>query len=235
MAAHNSDEVRSLHILLTPSPLSPYLPFPLIRQLSKQARLFIPPSSNTQSAFDSFLAAQFPAATPAQIGYINNTLYPPPSPNPSSTYPYTSQFERLSLLDADVYNLCWTVLVSAAYARTGAHNFIFAVDPGYHAQDLAYTFYNGQPFQKEVNVTVAGTMQRAVADFVLGGDPNGGERDGPRFPKWKADLSEVLIGGDEAVSQAPVLRLTGEGYVEEKESAAGRCGWFFHTAFAGSN
>ncbi|KAM0799461.1 Alpha/Beta hydrolase protein [Usnea florida] len=199
---------------------------------SDEARLFIPPTSNSSSAFDDFLASQFPTASPSQISYLNHTLYPPP---PTPNHPYTSQFGRLSLLDADVYNLCWTALLSATYSRTGAHNFIFGVDPGYHAQDLAYTFYNGQQFQKDVNVTVAQTLQRAVANFVLHGNPNGGRERGPQFPQWTADLNVVIQGGDAAVSQAPVLKLTNEGFLEGQESAAGRCGWFFQTAFANSN
>lgn len=86
-------------------------------------------------------------------------------------------------------------------------------------------------------MTVAQTVQRAVADFVRSGDPTGGRGrgDGPRFPKWGAGLEEVVRGGEEAVARAPVLRLTGQGFLEGRESAAGRCGWFFQTAFAGSN
>ena len=202
--------------------------FSLMLQL--QARLFIPPTSSSQSAFDNFLAIQFPTATPLQISYINNTLYPPP---PAPDRPYKSQFERLSLLDADVYNLCWTVLLSATYSRTGTHNFIFGVDPGYHAQDLAYTFYNARPFQKDVNVTVAQTLQRAVTNFVLRENPNGGRE--PRFPLWTADQTAVMQGGDAAILGAPVPRLTNNGFLEGQEKAAGRCGWFFQTAFAGSN
>ena len=43
-----------------------------------EARLFVPPTSDTQAAFDVFLAFQFPRATAADFKYINQTLYPPP-------------------------------------------------------------------------------------------------------------------------------------------------------------
>ena len=72
-----------------------------------------------------------------------------------------------------MYNICWTVLLSEPYAKTGAYNLIFGVDPGYLSQYLAYTFHNGQAFQKDVNVTVAVTMQQAVVNSVMYGAPNG--------------------------------------------------------------
>lgn len=74
-----------------------------------------------------------------------------------------------------------------------------------------------------------------MANFILRGDPKDGPGREPAFPRWRADQSVVAERGDAAISQVPVLRLTNEGFLEERESAAGRCGWFFQTAFAGSN
>ncbi|KAG7009793.1 carboxylesterase patB [Physcia stellaris] len=191
---------------------------------ANEARLFIPPSSNTSAAFDTFLKSQFPTATRAQIRYINNTLYPPPNPRT----PYSTQNGRLSLLDADVYNLCWTVLLAATYAPR-AWNYIFSVAPAYHAQDLAYTFYNGASYQHDVNVTVAHALQRSIANFVRKGDPNG--RQVPRFPAWEVRQEDVVGRRKEA----EVLNLTESGFPVGKEEAVGRCGWWFESAFAGSN
>ena len=223
---------------------------------SNEALLFISPTQDSQAAFDAFLSFQFPTASKEQIDYINNTLYPPP---PAPGHDYDSQYQRLSLLDADVYNLCWATLLAATYAASGAHNYIFGVDPGLHAQDLAYTFYNGQAFQVDVNTTVAEVLQQAIANFVVYGDPNGqvsthpavvtqkrwdaaapgGYGSGnvalPLFPRWTADQTAVTKGGSDAIRDAPVVNLTNGGFLEATEAAAGRCGWFFETGFANSN
>ena len=216
---------------------------------ANEARLFIPPTSNSQSAFDAFLTAQFPTATAAQIDYINHTLYPPPDPNTT----YTTQNARLSLLDADVYNICWTVLLASTYAPR-AHNYIFAVPPAYHAQDLAYTFNSGASYQHNVNVIVAHVLQRAVTNFVQGGNPNGEGL--PSFPAWTMrveegegwsrgriggqDVDERRSGGEEGdhgleSDWARVVKLTNHGFPIAREQAVGRCGWWFESAFAGSN
>ena len=196
---------------------------------ANEARLFIPPTSNSQAAFDAFLTTQFSAATPTQLDYINHTLYPPPNPNTN----YTTQNARLSLLDADVYNLCWTVLLASTYALR-AYNYIFAVPPAYHAQDLAYTFYNGASYQRHVNVTVAHVLQRAVTNFVRSGSPN---REGlPSFPAWTKGLEETEEGAKGLWSDGTrVVRLTNNGFPIAREEAVGRCGWWVGSAFAGSN
>ncbi|CAF9902947.1 MAG: hypothetical protein HETSPECPRED_000065 [Heterodermia speciosa] len=193
---------------------------------ANEARLFIPPTSNSQTTFDAFLTTRFPTATAAQLDYINHTLYPPPNPNTS----YTTQNARLSILDADVYNLCWTVLLASRYAPR-AYNYIFAVPPAYHAQDLAYTFYNGAGYQHDVNVTVAHVLQRAVTNFVRKGNPNGEGL--PSFPAWTEDVEEdsQSPGSDDA----KVIRLTNNGFPTAREEAVGRCGWWFGSSFAGSN
>ncbi|KAL8825487.1 MAG: hypothetical protein Q9191_004385, partial [Dirinaria sp. TL-2023a] len=197
---------------------------------ANEARLFIPPTSNSQAAFDSFLQSQFPTASADEIRYINETLYPPDFS--ADTEPYTSQNGRLSLLDADVYNLCWAVLLAATYAPD-AHNYIFSVPPAYHAQDLAYTFYNGDSNQHDVNLTVAHVLQSYLANFVVRGDPNGHGL--PHIPTWTTSEMVALDGGSAALAGAKAVNLTVEGFPVVRESAAGRCGWWFQTAFAGSN
>lgn len=197
---------------------------------SNEARLFVAPTSNSESDFDSFVKFQFPTATADQVDYIKNTLYPPDFSGKAQ--PYDSQFGRLSLLDADVYNLCWTVLLASTYAPE-AHNYIFSVAPGYHAQDLAYTFYNGDSNQHYVNLTVAHVLQSYIANFVTGGDPNGVGV--AHFPQWTTTQEVAETGGRAALAGAPVVNLTVDGFPIVREPAAGRCGWWFKTAFAYSN
>ena len=65
MTGHNADEVSPPQNL-----------FHFMRLMLRLCRLefAFPLTSNNQSAFDDFLAFQFPNATPTQISYINNTL-----------------------------------------------------------------------------------------------------------------------------------------------------------------
>ncbi|KAL8627146.1 hypothetical protein Q9189_007155 [Teloschistes chrysophthalmus] len=187
---------------------------------SDEARLFIGSPGDkytrTQAAFDGFLAAHFPTATIQQIKYINEVLYPGPA-----------SYARLARLDADVYNVCWTVLLADTADK--AYNYIFSVPPGYHAQDLAYTFYNGEGFQKGVDVGVARVLQRAIADFVVGGDPNGGGGEGDRGDGEGEGKWPVWGRGTR------VANLTVEGVRVGREEAVERCMWWFRTAFAGAN
>ena len=168
-----------------------------------------------------------PSATTAQLEYINNTLYPPDF---SGAQPYTDQFGRVALLDADTFNVCWTVLLAATYAPN-SHNYIFSVPPGFHAQDLSYTFYNG--FGYEVNITVAHVLQGYVANFALNGNPNGAGL--PQFPAWTPDLKTVETDKAAALNGAQVVNLTTSGFPIVTEDAAGRCGFWFESNFAGSN
>lgn len=196
---------------------------------ANEARLFIPPSSDSQAAFDAFLDFQFPTANASEIEYINTTLYPPDF---SGAQPYKTQNGRLSLLDADVYNLCWAVLLAATYAPR-AWNYIFSVPPAYHAQDLAYTFFNGREYQRDVNGTVARVLQEAVANFVVQGNPNGGGL--PAFPAGTSKEEDVVRGGPVVGEGSQVPKLTVDGFPVVEESAVGRCGWWYETAFANSN
>ena len=202
----------------------------MIGHNANEARLFIPPTSDSQADFDAFVQSQFPTATPDEISYINNTLYP--ADFDGTNEPYTSQYGRLSLLDADVYNLCWAVLLAATYTPR-AHNYIFSVPPAYHAQDLAYTFYNGDSNQHDVNLTVAHVLQKYITNFVMRGDPQGPGL--PSFPKWTTSEKDVVQGGPTALAGAHVVNLTTNGFPIVQEPAVERCGWWYETAFAGSN
>ena len=118
-----------------------------------------------------------------------------------------------------------------------AWDYIFSVPPAYHAQDLAYTFYNGAPNQHDVvNVTVAKTLQKHIVKFVVNGGPNGGRS--MRVPNWGVILTDVIGDGDDPalLSRARVLNLTTDGFSMVTENAIRRCGWWwFETAFAGEN
>ena len=190
---------------------------------SRQAALFASPSSNTQAAFDAFINGVLSTATPSQVKHINQTLYPPEF---SGTQPYKNQFERLSLLDADTFNVCWTVLLASTYAPR-AHNYIFSIPPGFHAQDLAYTYYNGGGYQ--VNATVARVLQGYVAKFALTGDPNGSGL--PSFPNWTPSLEDVEQ--KRTLEGTKVLNLTNSGFPIAQEPAKMRCEWWIETNFAG--
>jgi carboxylesterase type B len=156
--------------------------------------LFTSPFIQNETAFDNFVRQTVPAATPATVNLITETLYPPVF---NGSYGYTNQLERTALIVSEFSFTCNTRYLDLAF-RNKTFSYYFTVPPGLHGEDIAYTFFNGDTSTPDdgtaVNATVARALQHYITEFTMSGKPN--EAGEPFFPIYGTNSStEVLVNG----------------------------------------
>lgn len=139
---------------------------------SDEAYLFASPLITNQGEYAASLRLLLPDASDDVITYIDTSLYPPVY---NGSYPWTSQFERTLSTINDAWFVCNTRYVNLAFQST-AHVYFFDIAPGWHGNDLAYTFYNGQTSSGSsafpVNESLALELQGYLTAFAKTGNPN---------------------------------------------------------------
>ena len=170
---------------------------------------FVDPSISTDAELLASIEADFPGISNATLTYILDELYPAAN--------YSTPFQRGVQIITDAFFSCTTRYLALAKGND-THNYIFAILPGYHADDTPYTFYNGDYGTSDdgypIDVSVAYALQDSIIGFTQAGDPNKGPTalNGP-FP---------LYGSD-----AHVLAFTNAGLVLETDDMDNvRCAWW---------
>lgn len=172
------------------------------------------PFVSTDIATDADVAAQvartFPAASDATRAYLLDVLYP------ASDYG-GSQFLRAVQIASDSSFACSTRFLALAKGND-SYNYLFAYPPGYHAEDLPYTFYDGDATSSDdgypVDADLAYALQDYIVGFTISGDPNGSPA-GPSlaFPKYG--------------SNATVLEFASTGLLTTRDDMDNdRCTWW---------
>lgn len=132
----------------------------------------------------------FPHASDEVIDHIANTLYPPIY---DGSQPYTSPFDRINLLISEMMVSCNSRFLATGLGVNRTYNYQFAVQPGFHMDDIPYTFYDGLLNGAVKNATMAMDMQRYIVSFAARGDPNavGATAGRPHFPVYgrQADVT----------------------------------------------
>ena len=134
--------------------------------------LFTDPRVNDQSGFKAYLAGFMPSVPAAKIGILAEQIYPPDF---SGALPYTNQVGRTKLAIAEGLVNCFAFGTALAYANQ-TRSYQFSVFPGMHAQDIAYTFFNGESSDflgVPILSSAAKVMQAWFADFAMRGDSAG--------------------------------------------------------------
>ncbi|KAI9681318.1 MAG: hypothetical protein M1817_002601 [Caeruleum heppii] len=155
---------------------------------SDEGRLFVNQSLSTEDDYATYLRGFYPFATPDQISYIQNTLYPPLSSN-TPNLPYTTFQQRLGLTFADAFLNCQAYAADRAYISR-AYEYVFAVPPGYHFQDISYTFFT-LPTPPGVDAGIAAAFQKYLTQFAKQGDPNA--KGLPPFPSFGENGESLVI------------------------------------------
>lgn len=174
---------------------------------SLEAVPFVPTTINSEADLIEALVASFPEV--ANLTHMLNTLYPAEA--------YANQFLRGVQLVGDVDFSCTTRYLALALENQ-THNYIFAVPPGYHAQDTAYTFFNGDTSTLNDGVAVDPAIAAVLQDYIVGFAATGVPADNPactapNFP---------LYGED-----AAVVQITAQGVIAGKDDMANeRCAWW---------
>jgi carboxylesterase type B len=154
------------------------------------------------------------AATKA---YVLAELYPDVL---DGSHGYTTERGRGILLSTEAAFSCNARYLAAAFARGDrARAYRFDVPPGYHADDVPYTFFAGgaddAPTADVAVPAVAVAMQRYLTTFAMTGSPNRGSGGGglPAWPRYGDDATLLTFGAD------------GVGRARD-ETANHRCAWW---------
>lgn len=163
---------------------------------TNEGLLFTDDTVNDQTAFEANLAGLLPGATSDQVTQLATQIYPEDF---SGALPYSTQTERMSVALRD------GVVESNAFAlntafQNNTFSYTFGNFPGFHAQDLEYTFFLGTGSGQidglsniPVNETVAGIMQNAFIQFAMTGNPNNGALGLPDIPLYGSDNLVLFI------------------------------------------
>lgn len=192
MASHNANEVCfGVHLLRESRADDP------------QARLLANQSTAQSGDFDIWVSQNFPSASRQIQDYITQILYPPRYGSGSL---YTTPQERADLAVKEYLIACNTVAMADAYGGR-VHDYDFSIGPAIHSQDLVYTYYNGQDNTQYLGTAIA--LQKAIAQFVLTGDPNGpGQSVFPLYGTGSKVLNFVPSGTQQIVEPAENPRCT---------------------------
>jgi carboxylesterase type B len=163
---------------------------------TNEGLLFTDDTVNDQTAFEANLAGLLPGATLNQVTQLATQIYPEDF---SGAQPYTTQTERMSVALRD------GIVESNAFALNTAFQnntfaYVFGNFPGFHAQDLEYTFFLGPGSgqiddlsNSPVNETVAKIMQSAFINFAISGNPNPSDQSLPNIPVYGPDNLVLFI------------------------------------------
>ena len=152
--------------------------------------LFTNPKEKTDAGYQQYLTDNLPGVKPQERDYISRVLYP--SPVDSTNLPYTDGVGRGALTLSDLCFQCNTDYVNRAYNHS-TYAYRFSIVPGLHAQDLAYTFFNGNG-STVANVTVALILQDYITSFAKTGVPLSSL--GPKFNMHGPDSLVLNLGQD---------------------------------------
>lgn len=174
---------------------------------SFEAAPFVPSTIASEADLIEALKASFPEV--ANLTHVLGTLYPASD--------YQSDFLRGVQLISDVDFSCTTRYLALALDNR-THNYIFAVSPGYHAQDTSYTFFNGDTSTLNDGVAVDADLAGALQDYIIGFAATGVPADNPA-----GTAPDFPVYGEDAA----VVRITAEGVVAGTDDMANeRCAWW---------
>jgi carboxylesterase type B len=125
--------------------------------------------------------------------FILSELYPPQT-EPQGERWYTNEFQRSVFLSSEWSFTCNTRWLGVAYGQCGSHEsyaYRFEVDPGWHGQDISYTFWNGQGIQDGILPDVAKPMQRHLVEFARRGTPNAEGL--PNWPTYQSGGGHTIM------------------------------------------
>ncbi|KAG6363663.1 hypothetical protein INS49_008764 [Diaporthe citri] len=174
---------------------------------SFEAAPFVPSTIASEEDLIQALTASFPEI--ANMTHVLDTLYPASD--------YQNDFLRGVQLVSDVDFSCTTRYLALALGNQ-TYNYIFAVPPGYHAQDTSYTFFNGDTSTLNDGVAVDANLAAALQDYIVGFAATGVPDDNPA-----GTAPEFPVYGEDAA----VARITAEGVVAGTDDTANeRCAWW---------
>lgn len=162
----------------------------IVAKNALEGLLFTDPRVQYQAAFKAYMSALMPSIPSAQIDTLAEEVYPEDF---SGAFPYQTQSERLALALSEGLVSCNAFGTNIAY-RNATRSYQFSVFPGIHAQDVPYTFFNGEPVDfigQPIIESVAEAMQRFFVDFAAYG--TAGASTAAEIPMYGANATVLDI------------------------------------------
>jgi acetylcholinesterase len=172
---------------------------------------FTAPFIQTDAELRKQLNTGYPYMPNSSVDHIVEVLYPPVF---DGSYPYTTQYQRATLIISEGAFTCNNYYLAKAY-KNETYNYLFAVPPAFHGFDVAYTFFLGGDtslLPTDVNNrTVAFALQDFITSFA--------EKGAPEAP----GITMFDMYGE----NASVMRLNITGIDEIRDvNANKRCDWW---------
>lgn len=177
----------------------------MMRGNDQEGVLFTSPYILNQADYVANLKWLFPRA-PESFIYEIFALYPDQF---DGKYGYTSEMLRAAVTSAESCFACNTRYLNAKVGNK-SYVYSFNVPPALHADDVAYTFYNGPGSVtwdgKPVFGGAALSLQDYIVNFVTTGTPNG--RRVPDFPQYGSESNVLSINSSflGTISIDPLVR-----------------------------
>lgn len=154
--------------------------------------LFTDPFILTNAEFTGFIMEMLPDASNTTVDFITNTLYPPVF---DGTFGYTTPTARLALAISELSFTCNSRYFDLAF-KNETFSYLFAIPPGLHGQDIAYTYFNGITsneggFLPPVDPAIALGLQGYLTSFAQTGNPN--TKGLPNFPIYGEEAQVLVI------------------------------------------
>lgn len=111
----------------------------------------------------------FPRISDASLRVLADELYPAVY---DGSQPYTTPFARLNLLISEMMVSCNSRWLTTGLGVERTYGYRFSVPPGFHMDDIPYTFFDGAVNAAVKNETLAEAMQRYLVAFIADGDPS---------------------------------------------------------------
>lgn len=159
----------------------------MVGQNSNEGLYFTSASAASRSGFQDHVLEVLPTLKGLNktAEMIVNQLYP--ESTDSNRTDFATAIAPASQFNSDAFINVHRLALHEAL--NSSYDYLFAVSPGLHGQDVAYTFFNGPV--PAINTTIAVILQRYITRFVTSGSPNG--PDVPYFPHYGTNTSVLAL------------------------------------------
>ncbi|KAJ6782487.1 hypothetical protein PWT90_05290 [Aphanocladium album] len=152
---------------------------------------FFDPTAKTDDAVRNVITNAIPNINATKMDELTKEIYPPIF---DGSHGYIDNQSRQISINGDSYFYCNFLAVNEA-TKGATHAYEFAVSPGVHTQDLAYTF--DDPYSPPARTQARETLVSAIISFAVYGRPDlivdGNSK---HFPTWGSKKQQVTIGDE---------------------------------------
>ncbi|CAI6094443.1 unnamed protein product [Clonostachys chloroleuca] len=156
---------------------------------SFEGSFFFDPKVKTEEQLDSWIQNSLPGYTKNDREHLVKDLYPF-----NLSLGVVAQGSSQRAIWGDAIFDCTFLTAHEAFGGN-SYAYLFDVSPGFHTQDLKYTF--NDPATPAFRPIAQDILQRAIASFTINGEPvtksNGTYE---AFPTWGSEKSLIRINGD---------------------------------------